>query len=140
MQSLEHIIRFKNKEIQRLEYLNKYLVIAQQKRDEMLTHTLEENRKLKELAIRAEKKFTETRQRTQLSGDLASPSNSRSKMFSFTKSPSNVFGSETSRLPRKKSLSIAPSQGSTTGGRTAKHIDSKKSLSILKMSKLKFFP
>jgi hypothetical protein len=56
---LEHIIRFKNKEIQRLEYINKYLVISQQKRDEMLTHTLEENRKLKEMSLRMERKIPE---------------------------------------------------------------------------------
>jgi hypothetical protein len=59
--NLENIIRLKNKEIQRLEYLNKYLIIAQQKRDEMLNHTLEENRKLKELIIMYEKTISENR-------------------------------------------------------------------------------
>lgn len=60
-QNLEHIIRFKNKEIQRLEYINKYLVVSQQKRDEMLTHVLEENRRLKELTLKLEKKATDRR-------------------------------------------------------------------------------
>jgi len=41
--------------------LNKYLIIAQQKRDEMLNHTLEENRKLKELIIMYEKTISENR-------------------------------------------------------------------------------
>ena len=59
--NLENIVRLKNKEIQRLEYLNKYLIIAQQKRDEMLNHTLEENRKLKELIIMYEKTISENR-------------------------------------------------------------------------------
>ena len=35
----------------RLEYVNNYLVVSLQKRDEMLTHLMEENRKLKELTI-----------------------------------------------------------------------------------------
>ena len=60
-QNLEHIIRFKNKEIQRLEYINKYLVVSQQKRDEMLTHVLEENRRLKELTLKLEKKAADRR-------------------------------------------------------------------------------
>lgn len=58
-QHLENIQKFKNKEIQRLEYLNKFLVIAQKKRDEMLTHTLEENRKLKELALLYERMLSD---------------------------------------------------------------------------------
>lgn len=45
-QNLEHVVRFRDKEIQRLEYINKYFVVSQQKRDEMLTHVLEENRRL----------------------------------------------------------------------------------------------
>ena len=48
---MENLVKYKNKEIQRLEFLNRYLVVAQQKRDEMLAHTLEENRKLKELTL-----------------------------------------------------------------------------------------
>ena len=53
-QKLETISRFKDKEIERLEHLNKYLVLIQEKRDEMLQHTLEENRKLKERSLRVE--------------------------------------------------------------------------------------
>ena len=37
------------------------MIIAQQKRDEMLNHTLEENRKLKELIIMYEKTISENR-------------------------------------------------------------------------------
>lgn len=36
--NLESIVKYKNREIDRLQYLIKYLTIAQQKRDEMLSH------------------------------------------------------------------------------------------------------
>lgn len=48
---LENLLKYKNKEIKRLEYLNKHLIMSLEKRDEMLSHTIEENRKLKELTI-----------------------------------------------------------------------------------------
>ena len=54
-QKVEMIARFKDREIERLEYLNKYLVIAQEKRDEMLKRTLEENRRLKESILKGHK-------------------------------------------------------------------------------------
>ena len=54
-QKVEMIARFKDREIERLEYLNKYLVIAQEKRDEMLKRTLEENRRLKESILKGQK-------------------------------------------------------------------------------------
>ena len=47
-QNLENIVKYKNREIERLQYLIKYLTIAQQKRDEMLSHIQEENRKFKQ--------------------------------------------------------------------------------------------
>ena len=50
-QMLENLLKYKNKEIKRLEYLNQHLVMSLDKRDEMLSHTIEENRKLKELTI-----------------------------------------------------------------------------------------
>ena len=50
-QMLENLLKYKNKEIKRLEYLNKHLIMSLDKRDEMLSHTIEENRKLKELTI-----------------------------------------------------------------------------------------
>ena len=45
----------------RLEYVNNYLVVSLQKRDEMLTHLMEENRKLKELTIFLERTINECR-------------------------------------------------------------------------------
>lgn len=48
---LENLLKYKNKEILRLEYLNKHLIMTLKKRDEMLSHTIEENRKFKELNI-----------------------------------------------------------------------------------------
>ena len=48
----------------RLEYVNKYLTVSLQKRDEMLTHLMEENRKLKEVSIfleRTMRGFNKTR-------------------------------------------------------------------------------
>lgn len=48
---LENLVKYKNKEIKKLEYLNKHLIMSLDKRDEMLSHTIEENRKLKELTI-----------------------------------------------------------------------------------------
>ena len=50
-QMLENLLKYKNKEIKRFEYLNKHLIMSLDKRDEMLSHTIEENRKLKELTI-----------------------------------------------------------------------------------------
>ena len=46
--NLENIVKYKNREIERLQYLIKYLTIAQQKKDEMLSHIQEEIRKFKE--------------------------------------------------------------------------------------------
>jgi len=53
-QSLEQIIRSKDKEIQRLQYINKYLILAQQNRETLVIQTLEENRKLKEASFMGE--------------------------------------------------------------------------------------
>jgi len=53
-QSLEQIIRSKDKEIQRLQYINKYLILAQQNREHLVIQTLEENRKLKEASFMGE--------------------------------------------------------------------------------------
>lgn len=44
-------------EIVRLEYLNNFLTLSLQKRDEMLAHLMEENRKLKELTVFFERTF-----------------------------------------------------------------------------------
>lgn len=48
---LKEKIKALKEEILRLEYINKYFEVSLQKRDEMLTHLMEENRKLKELTI-----------------------------------------------------------------------------------------
>ncbi len=53
--TLENSIRNQKKEITRLEYLNKYLVLALKKRDEIFGLTLQENRKLKESTMLLEK-------------------------------------------------------------------------------------
>lgn len=45
-------------EIVRLEYLNNFLTLSLQKRDEMLAHLMEENRKLKEVTIFFERTFS----------------------------------------------------------------------------------
>lgn len=37
-QNLENIVKYKNKEIERLKYMIKYLTFSQQKRDEMLSY------------------------------------------------------------------------------------------------------
>lgn len=103
-QNLEHIIRFKNKEIQRLEYINKYLVISQQKRDEMLTHTLEENRKLKEMSLRMERKFPEKKVPLQFP---SSPTG--------TSAPKNMLISQPSA---KIEETLAPRKSSTLNLRT----------------------
>lgn len=84
-QNLEHIIRFKNKEIQRLEYINKYLVISQQKRDEMLTHVLEENRRLKELTLKLEKKAADKRLFAKSMSARNGPSSATQKHIQYQK-------------------------------------------------------
>lgn len=136
-QSLEHIIRFKNREIQRLEYLNKYLVIAQQKRDEMLTHTLEENRKLKELSIRNEKKYTgpDKRQKRQSMGDIPTAITGPKAWYNphFNKSSATA----TNPVYTQKKGSNEPNKTSTQKS-TVKYVDEKKSQSILKISKSTF--
>lgn len=48
---LKEKVKGLEEEIVRLEYINKYFEVSLQKRDEMLTHLMEENRKLKELSI-----------------------------------------------------------------------------------------
>ena len=48
---LKEKVKCLEEEIVRLEYINKYFEVSLQKRDEMLTHLMEENRKLKELSI-----------------------------------------------------------------------------------------
>lgn len=48
---LKERVKALEEEIIRLEYINKYFEVSLQKRDEMLTHLMEENRKLKELSI-----------------------------------------------------------------------------------------
>jgi hypothetical protein len=50
-QQLENTIKYKNKQIERLEYIIKYNQIGQQKRDIMIQIIQEENRKLKEQLI-----------------------------------------------------------------------------------------
>lgn len=135
-QTLEHIVRFKNREIQRLEYLNKYLVISQQKRDEMLTHTLEENRKLKELAVRNEKKYAEKRPKASHVVSLVSP-NSKTNKGTFKPGVFHPPSSNDDRYQHKKSIYAHASEAhkSTAQKQNIKYIDDKKSQSILKMSK-----
>ena len=136
-QTLEHMVRFKNREIQRLEYLNKYLVISQQKRDEMLTHTLEENRKLKEHAVRNEKKYAEKRQKGPAAFGVVSP-NSKTNKVLFKAGTSHGPNSNEERYHGKKSIFLhaGDTQKANTKKQSIKYVDDKKSQSILKMSKL----
>ena len=143
-QNLEHIIRFKNKEIQRLEYLNKFLVIAQQKRDDMLSHTLEENRHLKELALHAEKlqKGYEKRQKHAKSPNLYF--NASSPTY---KKPSGLTHLKQSVSPRTQKPESRLNRLQTAGQNKRnipelsnslghlKFFDDRKSQSILKMSR-----
>ena len=132
-QSLEHIIRFKNKEIQRLEYLNKYLIIAQQKRDDMLTHTLEENRKLKEVALRAEKKQVLDK-RQKLPTQLTTLTNIKQANFKMVKSSASEADLRAGHR-KVQSMHLNPLTRGTTIKAMPKYlIDDKKTQSILKMS------
>ena len=80
-QKLEMNARFKDREIERLEYLNKYLVITQQKRDEMLNHTLEENRKLNESNLKGQKIKNDKKNIIRYISSKHLPSPSTSKNF-----------------------------------------------------------
>jgi len=145
-QNLEHIIRFKDKEIQRLEYINKYLVISQQKRDEMLTHILEENRKLKEMSNKAEKKLDK---RLPNIYGLTSPQNNPRKNsgtgFKSTltskldeKGALKRSGPSTSKFKPEHTPRVQDSHAtiSSRPSRSSALIDDKKAQSILKMSKI----
>jgi len=66
-QSLEQVIRSKEKEIQRLGYVNKFLNLSLQNKDQLLAQTLDENRKLKELSLSIERKSPERRLQSAMS-------------------------------------------------------------------------
>lgn len=53
---LEGIVRYKDKEIERLSYLNQYLTESQQKRDEIILENQKEIQRLKQLLILYQKK------------------------------------------------------------------------------------
>ena len=78
--SLEQVIRSKEKEIQRLEYVNKFLNLSIQNKEQLLTQTLDENRKLKELTLSIERKSPERRLQSAMSGtSLFSPTSQNFK-------------------------------------------------------------
>lgn len=56
---LEGIVRYKDKEIERLTYLNQYLTESQQKRDEIILDNQKEIQRLKQLLILYQKKVSE---------------------------------------------------------------------------------
>jgi len=146
-QSLENEIRVKNKEIKRLEYLNKYLLAANEKREEMLTQMLKENQRLKELAFRAENAKYNPEKRVPKSNIppltvFTNPSPSYQK-------PSGVAHLKEAVSPRGPDRELKQVQESNVSPRTQistnrnsniqqtmnKLFDSRKSESILKISK-----
>ena len=102
-QSLESTIRIKNKEIERLEHLNKYLIDAQEKRDELLSQALEENRRLKDLIVLAERAVGESRRE-------ALPSNALSHSISKKGSggSQSVISKTISEIKMKRIVSNMP--------------------------------
>lgn len=91
-QMLENLLKYKNKEIRRLEYLNKHLIMSLDKRDEMLSHTIEENRKLKELTILYERMMDGSLHARKKTPFITPPQTVRNK------SP-NIGNSPTTRSP-----------------------------------------
>ena len=137
-QNLEHVIRFKNKEIQRLEYINKYLVISQQKRDEMLTHILEENRKLKELSAKPDKKCDK-----KLPTIYSITSPTQKSISALPKPATDDKLRKLSMLKQKTEIPQRVVEKDKTLNpaillKGKKLLDEKKTQSILKMSKVQF--
>lgn len=56
---LESLLRYKDKDIDRLSYLNQYLTEAQKKRDEIILESQKEIQRLKQLVILYQKKVSE---------------------------------------------------------------------------------
>jgi len=108
----------------------------------MLTHTLEENRKLKELALRMERKVPDKKTSNPFQ---ISPTTSSSKNLLFPQHNLKSSGIEESLRPSKSTTLGLPneprqsvSQGSNGGSRYQRLIDDKKGQSILKMSRWRF--
>jgi hypothetical protein len=77
---LESLIRYKDKDIDRLSYLNQYLTESQKKRDEIILESQKEIQRLKQLIILYEKKASDDNKKdfkeltmTTLSHDLDGP-------------------------------------------------------------------
>lgn len=62
---LESMIRYKDKDIERLSYLNQYLTEAQKKRDEIIIESQKEIQRLKQLLILNESKKAELSKKEQ---------------------------------------------------------------------------
>ena len=141
-QNLELVISSKDKEIERLEYMIKYLTIAHKNKEQLLTHTLQENRRLKEMPFLSERKPVEDKiQIKKMIQDSSRPGTAKriinkSEVFRRPNKLPDEIPTLDNKISENKDLS--PLLVKVSESQTYRYHNERKHASILKMSITKF--